>query len=606
MDTNGLSTKELLQKGKLLIESGQVREAMEFLDKAYVQNPNDDNTLNVIGLAYFKLGKLENAYTIYRKLIHRNPSSAILRLNLGVLLYKKKDYKQALAELKTAEKLEPDNRKIYLYKGMCLEQLDEWVEAMDAYEKAGSIKNAKRLKDKMRNKNYKFKVVEPAKQAKPRTTKEIIEKHFGDKALPELDDDENIDKLFIEKEQPQDAREEADDELFDASQLADEFSEEDEERIETMLDDEDVKDEDTAADMLESPEQAPLFDDEDEELNAAMDKDILEDMNDIERKLHNLREGVNAADDTVNKVDVFLTEQVEKEKAEYKEELQDNEQEETPETETPDAGAIGEDLEDLPDEPATIPLLPEESDEEEADMRMDTAATLRALADQEEAPEPPAAEQQPVIMESVTLEAMTRKWMLRDADDEPIKALEGGTLSYRFHGDFTLIQEAILAVSGACGRQDLPKPLDAIPAAYSNNYTRLSGEGLVFIKQAGAYLLPIKLFGDVFSVRLDHVLGVDTTLVKDVVSPDEDHCFLKLEGKGNLVLALPCEPVSLSVEEDHAFQGPYSAFLGFMGINPPTFLTDIDTFLVTRFGETTQVDVKGPGIVFLFKDLLYR
>ena len=79
-----------------------------------------------------------------------------------------------------------------------------------------------------------------------------------------------------------------------------------------------------------------------------------------------------------------------------------------------------------------------------------------------------------------------------------------------------------------------------------------------------------------------------------------------MEGKGNLVLALPCEPVSLSVGEDHSFQGPYSAFLAFMGINAPAFLNDINTFLVTRFGETTQVEVKGPGIVFLFKDLLYR
>ncbi|MFO0792915.1 MAG: tetratricopeptide repeat protein [Candidatus Brocadiaceae bacterium] len=96
-------------------------------------------------MAYFQTvgelvqqGKLDDAITILKDTIRKNPYSAEAHAALGMIYNKKELLDDALSELKTALKLKPDIINIYqemylIYKKKGMEE--EAKSALDSYEK---------------------------------------------------------------------------------------------------------------------------------------------------------------------------------------------------------------------------------------------------------------------------------------------------------------------------------------------------------------------------------------------------------------------------------------------------------------------------------------
>lgn len=78
------------------------------------ENPNDINCLKVLSTCYHKLNKLDQALSLYNKLIILDPQNIEVLNNIGFILQIKQDYKKAEDIYKKATEINPHNSKSYL------------------------------------------------------------------------------------------------------------------------------------------------------------------------------------------------------------------------------------------------------------------------------------------------------------------------------------------------------------------------------------------------------------------------------------------------------------------------------------------------------------
>ncbi len=138
---------ENFTKGKSLFEQGDLAKAVVYLERAYRIKPDDSKLLNLLGMAYFRMNRLEEAEQIYEVLTRKNPNIAVLHSNLGLIRLKKGDYDGAEMAFLRVLQLQPNNQKVYGYMGLIAEKREEYDLALEYYEKARATQKVKALQE---------------------------------------------------------------------------------------------------------------------------------------------------------------------------------------------------------------------------------------------------------------------------------------------------------------------------------------------------------------------------------------------------------------------------------------------------------------------------
>ncbi len=140
---------ESLYAGGELLAAGRVEEARAHLEVAYSLQPQNEKAQNLLGLAYFKLGRFPEAAAVYEKLVNDNPVDATLRVNLGLVFLKTNELERAVREFETATDLQPEHKKAHNYLGLSLAQLGYYESARDHFRAAGSDAMAEKMQRAM-------------------------------------------------------------------------------------------------------------------------------------------------------------------------------------------------------------------------------------------------------------------------------------------------------------------------------------------------------------------------------------------------------------------------------------------------------------------------
>lgn len=111
---------QLVRHGSDLLKAKKPERARAVLEKAYRLDAKDPKVRNLLGLAYFKLGLLEAAKSIYDGLIHDYADEAPLHVNLGLVLLRQGRLNDAERALGRALQLSPDHTRAHCYLGLVL------------------------------------------------------------------------------------------------------------------------------------------------------------------------------------------------------------------------------------------------------------------------------------------------------------------------------------------------------------------------------------------------------------------------------------------------------------------------------------------------------
>jgi len=77
-----------LNRARKGVRDGRLDEAWEQLEQARTIRPRDEDVLNLLSLLEFKRGHYNEAANAARTLLSDNPTSEVLRANLGLILFK--------------------------------------------------------------------------------------------------------------------------------------------------------------------------------------------------------------------------------------------------------------------------------------------------------------------------------------------------------------------------------------------------------------------------------------------------------------------------------------------------------------------------------------
>ncbi|MDF0591042.1 tetratricopeptide repeat protein [Candidatus Methanocrinis natronophilus] len=98
-------------------------------------DPTSASTYHFRGIAYGRLGLLENALECYEKALELNPNNAFVWFGKGLILSKLGRWEEALKLSDKAIEFNPKNADFWSYKGVVLGALDRWEEALEYFEK---------------------------------------------------------------------------------------------------------------------------------------------------------------------------------------------------------------------------------------------------------------------------------------------------------------------------------------------------------------------------------------------------------------------------------------------------------------------------------------
>lgn len=137
----------LFKKARKELDDGNIRSAVDHLEKAYALSPNSEGVENLLGILYFRLEDYRKAEDIYLKLTKKNPSVFTLRTNLGLIYFKEKRYVDSLRELDKATRLKPDYSRAHNYLGLVYVELGKYRQAREEFLRAGSRLMAKKMEN---------------------------------------------------------------------------------------------------------------------------------------------------------------------------------------------------------------------------------------------------------------------------------------------------------------------------------------------------------------------------------------------------------------------------------------------------------------------------
>jgi uncharacterized protein (AIM24 family) len=125
-------------RGSELLARGEADAARASLERARELRPKDAKVLGLLGQAYYRLSRFDDAAEVWQRLVDDNPVEPAARVNLGLAKLKAKRYPEAVKQLEIALDLNPDHRKAIGYLGLALLESGEAAKAREWFRKAGS------------------------------------------------------------------------------------------------------------------------------------------------------------------------------------------------------------------------------------------------------------------------------------------------------------------------------------------------------------------------------------------------------------------------------------------------------------------------------------
>jgi uncharacterized protein (AIM24 family) len=127
-----------LNRGSELLLRGEAEASKASLERALELRPKDAKVLGLLGQAYYKLSRFDDAVRVWQRLVDDNPVEPGARVNLGLAFLKAKRHPDAVKQLEIALDLNPDHKKAMGYLGLALLESGNLTRAREWFKKAGS------------------------------------------------------------------------------------------------------------------------------------------------------------------------------------------------------------------------------------------------------------------------------------------------------------------------------------------------------------------------------------------------------------------------------------------------------------------------------------
>lgn len=122
--------------GKVYLQQGDLRKAMDVLTSAEENNPNDPKTLHYLGLLYLEQKQYKKAYDYISRALKLQPNNAEIMRDLAQCYSEKGDITMALSAIKKSIMLDPHNIEGYEIHSGILRKMDRHQTALDVLDEA--------------------------------------------------------------------------------------------------------------------------------------------------------------------------------------------------------------------------------------------------------------------------------------------------------------------------------------------------------------------------------------------------------------------------------------------------------------------------------------
>lgn len=135
-DPTRASAQVNLERGRALLNSGNVNDAIAFLSSAASRDPKLHEAFNLLGVAYEAKGMRDRAFESLEKAVKLDEHNADYLNNLGYLYFKNGDYDKAAKYLKRAVKVAPGVQRYWNNLGLAQAQRAKFDEAYECFARA--------------------------------------------------------------------------------------------------------------------------------------------------------------------------------------------------------------------------------------------------------------------------------------------------------------------------------------------------------------------------------------------------------------------------------------------------------------------------------------
>jgi tetratricopeptide (TPR) repeat protein len=130
-----------LAEGKRLGKDGDYEQAIAEFNKILKLDPKNVHALNNLGVAYFKLNKLDKAISYYTRAIDSGVANATTYFFRGIIFGRHRgEHAKAVKDYSKAVQLQPNFTKAYLNRASAYSSLKEYDKAVADYNKVVKIR----------------------------------------------------------------------------------------------------------------------------------------------------------------------------------------------------------------------------------------------------------------------------------------------------------------------------------------------------------------------------------------------------------------------------------------------------------------------------------
>jgi Flp pilus assembly protein TadD len=131
------TARDHLERGRALLEEGQLNEAIEELSRAASLDARLSQAHSLLAVAYDRKGLRERARDAYERAVEMNETDAQALNNLGYSLYLSGSYRAAVDKLKRAARLAPSDTRILNNLALAQCRLGKFDDAYRNFARAG-------------------------------------------------------------------------------------------------------------------------------------------------------------------------------------------------------------------------------------------------------------------------------------------------------------------------------------------------------------------------------------------------------------------------------------------------------------------------------------
>ncbi len=178
VDPATVSAQENLERGRTLLNSGNINDAIAALSTAATSDAKMHEAFNLLGVAYETKGMRDRAFEAFENAIKADEDNAEYLNNLGYLHFKNGDYDKAAKYLKRAVKAAPQVQRYWNNLGLAQAQRGKFDDAYECFVRAvgeyeGHMNVANRSQA-MGNDKIAIKHLEKARVLRPATAELLL------------------------------------------------------------------------------------------------------------------------------------------------------------------------------------------------------------------------------------------------------------------------------------------------------------------------------------------------------------------------------------------------------------------------------------------------